>query len=486
MADQSTDGFKIQLRSLHLERYKQFLNARIDFTDKPSASIFIADNGGGKTTMLDATAEALRVFLAAVLGRDFKPGSPRITSRDIKLGSGENSAIITLTANVEYPVRVITQSKSDENNSDENNSNENNSDENNPNDEYAYELRPADFEFRIAINQRGKIDLDISNLSNPDETTILSDVYESIFQLGVGYLPVLVYYGGNPMDNIPNENISNDLESIYRKALDPERAAFSAFSKWFEAQYVLSKLSRGIIEKEKAEKKREIIVKCIEKILNAPGSHTYREPFMNYHDTYREFAIEKQNPADEEYEIMEFTQLSAGEKNTIAIVADLARRIILANPNSDNPLEGNGIVLIDEIDQHLHPKWQQQILSKLREIFPNIHFMVTTHSPFVVSSYTDADLGDKQAVQTYRLAAANIEEVSYGMGHSADYVLSEVMEVDILNTKIEEYIKLIHSKKHETQEGKKLKNWIDSHIDPNSGDAMRLNFALERFKAIRK
>lgn len=77
-------------------------------------------------------------------------------------------------------------------------------------------------------------------------------------------------------------------------------------------------------------------------------------------------------------------QLSDGEKCTIALFGDLARRIAMANPNKDNPLEGEGIVLIDEIELHLHPSWQRRVLNVLKETFPNIQFIVTTHSPQVL------------------------------------------------------------------------------------------------------
>jgi predicted ATP-binding protein involved in virulence len=71
-------------------------------------------------------------------------------------------------------------------------------------------------------------------------------------------------------------------------------------------------------------------------------------------------------------------QLSDGEKCTIALFGDLARRIALANPNKDNPLEGEGIALIDEIDLHMHPSWQRRVLRVLKEVFPNIQFIITT------------------------------------------------------------------------------------------------------------
>lgn len=77
-------------------------------------------------------------------------------------------------------------------------------------------------------------------------------------------------------------------------------------------------------------------------------------------------------------------QLSDGEKCTLALFGDLARRVAMANPNRNNPLEGSGIVLIDEIELHMHPSWQRRVLKVLREVFPHIQFIVTTHSPLVL------------------------------------------------------------------------------------------------------
>ena len=74
--------------------------------------------------------------------------------------------------------------------------------------------------------------------------------------------------------------------------------------------------------------------------------------------------------------------LSDGLK-LMAWVGDLVTRLSQAFPNAENPLEQEGIVLIDEIDIHLHPTWQRQILSQLRRTFPKIQFIVTTHSPLV-------------------------------------------------------------------------------------------------------
>lgn len=89
---------------------------------------------------------------------------------------------------------------------------------------------------------------------------------------------------------------------------------------------------------------------------------------------------------DKEGEPLDLTQLSDGERSFLALICDLGRRLALANPMLANPLLGYGVVLIDEIELHLHPKWQREVVEKLRTTFPNIQFIATTHSPFIVQS----------------------------------------------------------------------------------------------------
>jgi predicted ATP-binding protein involved in virulence len=78
-------------------------------------------------------------------------------------------------------------------------------------------------------------------------------------------------------------------------------------------------------------------------------------------------------------------QLSDGEKCLLAMVSDLARRLAIANPGLADPLQGEGIVLIDEIELHFHPQWQRGILPTLASTFPNCQFIVSTHSPQIIS-----------------------------------------------------------------------------------------------------
>nr|WP_291323196.1 AAA family ATPase [Desulfonatronospira sp.] len=79
-------------------------------------------------------------------------------------------------------------------------------------------------------------------------------------------------------------------------------------------------------------------------------------------------------------------QLSDGYKTMIGLVIDLCARYTMANPHLSDPLESEGMVIIDEVDLHLHPTWQQRVVADLVKIFPNTQFILTTHSPFVLES----------------------------------------------------------------------------------------------------
>jgi hypothetical protein len=84
--------------------------------------------------------------------------------------------------------------------------------------------------------------------------------------------------------------------------------------------------------------------------------------------------------------------LSLGYKTLIAWMVDLASRMFERYPDSKNPLAEPAVVLVDEIDLHLHPKWQRTLMSYLSERFPNTQFIATAHSPLVVQAASDANV----------------------------------------------------------------------------------------------
>lgn len=79
--------------------------------------------------------------------------------------------------------------------------------------------------------------------------------------------------------------------------------------------------------------------------------------------------------------------------------ARLAIKPGMANPDSLNPLEEKAVILIDELDLHLHPKWQKEIVADLKRTFPNSQFIVSTHSPFIVQSLDADELFDIETMQ---------------------------------------------------------------------------------------
>lgn len=120
-----------------------------------------------------------------------------------------------------------------------------------------------------------------------------------------------------------------------------------------------------------------------------------------------------------------FNQLSDGEKCTLALFGDLARRLAIANPNMNNPLEGVGIVLINKIELYMHPSWQRRVLNTLRLVFPNIQFIITTHSPLVLGEIDDDYLVLK--LSTVEDGKEGFEEIST-YGKDCNWILKYYMD----------------------------------------------------------
>ncbi|WP_204103508.1 MULTISPECIES: AAA family ATPase [Spirulina sp. CCY15215] len=124
-----------------------------------------------------------------------------------------------------------------------------------------------------------------------------------------------------------------------------------------------------------------------------------RDAIYTFLDGFSGFQVQRRNNEkiprmiiEKRGKTLRLNQLSEGEKCVLAMVGDLARRLAIANPGRSNPLEGEGIVLIDEIELHLHPQWQRSIINNLTKTFPNCQFIITTHSPQVISEVRQVHL----------------------------------------------------------------------------------------------
>ena len=193
-------------------------------------------------------------------------------------------------------------------------------------------------------------------------------------------MPAFVHYGTNRAvldipDRIRGKHHFDKLSAIER-AID-QQLDFRTFFEWYR------------------DKEAEEVIKARE-----CGNYEYFDPALACVRRAIEAMIGdvtglrvKRNPVrmvvDKSGKEIRVDMLSDGKKCTLALLGDLARRLVLANPDAENPLEGSGIVLIDEIELHMHPSWQRRILHILREVFPNIQFIVTTHSPQVLGEADD-------------------------------------------------------------------------------------------------
>ncbi len=178
-------------------------------------------------------------------------------------------------------------------------------------------------------------------------------------------------------------------------------------------------------------------------------------------------------------------QLSDGERSFLAIVSDLVRRLALANPELKNPLLGAGVVLIDELELHLHPTWQRSVADKLRATFPNIQFIATTHSPFVLQSLKAGEL-------------INLDPDEFGAeyaGKSVEDIAEQVMGVRVPQ-KSERFLAMVKTAEEYLRRARSaaptsnaaadaLRTDLDKLIEPYSDDpAYVALLRLEREKAL--
>ena len=121
-------------------------------------------------------------------------------------------------------------------------------------------------------------------------------------------------------------------------------------------------------------------------------------------------------------EIFELDQLSHGERGLLALVGLIASPLSILNAKRPDPLDGPGVVLIDEIELHLHPGWQRDIIPRLERTFPNVQFIVTTHSPQVLSQLRPENI---KIIEDFKL----VERTPPTYGRDSNAILEDVMGV---------------------------------------------------------
>jgi len=138
--------------------------------------------------------------------------------------------------------------------------------------------------------------------------------------------------------------------------------------------------------------------------------------------------------------ILHVNQLSDGEKCLFAMVGDLARRLAIANPTQTNPLHGEGIVLIDELELHLHPQWQKKIIPALLATFPNIQFFVSTHSPQILTEVKGEHIFILNQTETDGIRHYKPKQA---IGLNSNEILSELMDTSPVNEEVKQKLTTI-------------------------------------------
>ena len=181
-------------------------------------------------------------------------------------------------------------------------------------------------------------------------------------------------------------------------------------------------------------------------------------------------------------------QLSGGYRAVLALAADLAWRMAQGNPHLEDPLESEAIVLIDEVDLHLHPSWQQRILVDLRRTFPNTQFIVSTHSPQVLTTVMP-----KHIVELFREEDGSVfagPPASATYGAEAGDVLSSIMRVDErpendFKIALDRYRRLVSSGDGESSKARDIRKQLE-RMSPHDPALDRADLEIRKRKLFKK
>ena len=320
---------------------------------------------------------------------------------------------------------------------------------------------------RTMIRKSGKRSQDLESLK------ILASIFQDKYVSDEKQenIPIFVNYGTNRLVlDIPiriRTKHQFDIYAAFDKAIE-NRIDFRTFFEWFRNQEDYENECKvQNADLQFTDKALDSVKKAMLVMLDGcTNLRVARKPRL-------EMKVDKNGVG------LNVSQLSDGEKCTMALFGDLARRLTIANPNLDNPLLGEGVVLIDEIELHMHPFWQRNVVGKLRETFPNIQFIITTHSPIVLS-----EIDDEFNIYFLQNKEASSEVIEFKRldGFDANYILEEFMGTKSMNSKTETLIsdiyRLINGRLFEEAEEKV--NHLKELTDATNKDVIRAGMLIKR------
>jgi len=357
----------MQIKQININNFRGKKNLDINLGSR--LTLLVGENGSGKTTILDAIA----IGIGAILSHLPKVTGITYTKNDL-MQEGERKAPfsrIKLKANnnIEWD-RTLRRDKS--------------------------KKTLTKIPSALGLSSLRKfIDEKIIDPYNENKDFILP-VY-SYYGVSRALLDVPLRRRGFPKNHQRFEALEN--------ALNSENRFKSAFVWFYNKENEEQRKQKELQSFEYKLPELEAVRKAIETVFpDIEEPHITLNPLR--------FAVKYHG------EILDIMQLSDGYKTLLSLIIDLAARMALANPGMKNPLETQATVLVDEIDLHLHPKWQQRVIGDLLTVFPQTQFVLTTHSPYIVESINNnlmrhhirnSEIADKTIEKIYPLSPRDVE-----------------------------------------------------------------------------
>ncbi len=449
----------MRIDRLELQNFKKFAEATFEFPrpvdSLPGAGSFhvlIGENGTGKTTILDAIAVTLGVWL------EWKPDSLLANShRRLKK---EDKRLIGTPQGDRTQFQRVLQTMSVRANG------------------VILDTKQLAWGQSLPVGRTK-----VSNTASKTALELIWSAYERVGQGEQVVLPVICYYGAGRAWLAHNERNkakaksngpANRWEAFY-DCLN-ERIRIADLAHWFLGEHIAMGNRNGR-PRPGFEVVRRAVMACV------PGADG-----IWYDSDSKEITLSiNGNPQP-------FGNLSAGQRVMLALVADLAIRMVTQNnflvPSEelgpqDEPLprvlaQTPGVVLIDELDVHLHPKWQRRVAGDLKKVFPRVQFLTTTHSPQVIGEILPEEIIRLDPDGTHDVPAQ-----SYGM--DTNWILEVLMDADKeepeITHAVEAIFKLIANRQLENAQAKIVE--LRQRIG-NSEMLQRAASTIERIRMINR
>lgn len=447
----------MNIQFLEIQNFRCFKEIKATF--EKDLTVFVAKNGQGKSSILDAIKIALWPYVSGFdLGKQTNLPTGIEVSDVFRLKAETENMEPVLPSVINARVCLHGEEISDN-------------------------------RYRDSIDSRTKTkDGQGTSLLKKKAIALQKKIFSE--KLGEGVLlPLVAYYGTGRLWNMrklfSEEKNENSLSRTYgyRGCLDPS-STFKYFAEWY-TQIFKSYRDAQIIALEKNIDNREevarrfIPIKVIQNCINAVITDYTGWKDIRYSTQENSLTLSHDSLGE-----LNVDQLSDGIRNIFAVVADIAYRCLLLNPalGEEAALKTSGIVLIDEVDMHLHPAWQQTILEDLQRAFPAIQFIVTTHSPQVISAVRPDQI---RLIDNGKIVAP--ESSTYGAESSR--ILNEVFGVasrpnNEVKKNLDAYLKLIQQGEYNSAEAKALREKLDTWLygDPVLDSADMLIRREERRK----